>query len=466
MTIDKLDPVWAESGDTGTPPTDEKIEVGWFDERPKMERFNWLQERVESIINELVLGSNRHDALGSLSPDTTELQALLHYNRGDKELLWHGATGAINRYAGGGGEVFVDIFPGWNYTDGVPCVYAVDVGDNTQIWELTRNTDDNEVTATARSLGTTLSSVSESIYGICCDGPTVYLLTAPVSGAAKIHAYTANTWPTTPAELWNNDLAPSTVDTSNYDRNKIILADATRLATLNGGQTGAQRLNVCLKADGTSIINGQGSGPTGEEPTGALCSDGTNLFFVTKDNGGTEYSSLCAAKISDLTTPTTPAAAFVPNDCVAATQYADCVFDGTHIWYVRDDSELIAYDIANDSYIQNTTTPGSFAQAIARATGDYSYLAFDGLCLNVVCSKSDGVITSRFAQRGALQPAAAGLNLAITGGENQAIEQTGSGASIDVGRMVYSNGFLWMISTQASDTIICTPVAGQIGSTA
>jgi hypothetical protein len=54
-----LDPVWAESGDTGEPPDDEKIEKGMVrEEKMTWQRLNWLINRVENAANGAVANSN------------------------------------------------------------------------------------------------------------------------------------------------------------------------------------------------------------------------------------------------------------------------------------------------------------------------------------------------------------------------------------------------------------------------
>ncbi|MCK5610788.1 hypothetical protein KAR91_53440 [Candidatus Pacearchaeota archaeon] len=55
MTVAKFTTEWAESGDTGTAPDTEKKETGYVrSDKPWWQRFNFLQNRVEAKINEII----------------------------------------------------------------------------------------------------------------------------------------------------------------------------------------------------------------------------------------------------------------------------------------------------------------------------------------------------------------------------------------------------------------------------
>lgn len=290
MTIDKFDYTWAESGSLGTTPTDEKIQEGWVSgERPKHERFNLLQDRVEKKLNKL-----QREGLDSFYRDATDPQAMITTGLWDDS--WALGPDSPNVITGGSSQDYVDF-----------CVYF-DVNKNPRLILADNNANKFEVwdPRTLTKLDTSdvwdddLPNVSTTevweCQSMCTDGTHIYAAFKDSNASPntfQIQSWLISSWDPNASWAATGTTLPGTGTPPTGRACKIILASATKLATANKWITitssASTAISIITKADGTIDASGAGN-DTGigglSLEAQDLASDGTNIFFSGDGSSG------------------------------------------------------------------------------------------------------------------------------------------------------------------------------------
>jgi hypothetical protein len=301
MTIDKLDTEWAESGDTGTPPTTAKIQTGWFDERPKAERFNWLQARIEDKINRII-----RERVDSYYTDATDAQAMITTGLWDDS--WGLTDDDANVISGGSSKEYecLNVF---FTSDNEPRLIIADMAnDKFEVWNprsfaAVLDTSDAWTDDLPSGGGETWEIISA-----CTDGTSIYAMF--VDTAAAPDEYHIQAWDITTWDVKTGWAATGTVltGTGAMESTKVgrllIFANSTHLAAgcpwTTVSASGDPAIQLIAISDGSITRDGAGDCPTGDSAQlTCLASDGTNIFFGAV---GTVNNHICSATIADLTT--------------------------------------------------------------------------------------------------------------------------------------------------------------------
>jgi hypothetical protein len=302
MTIDKFDPVWAESGDTTPDPSDEKIETGWVGgDKPRMERLNNLQKRVEDKINRI-----QQERADSFFEDATDAQAMLTTGLWDEN--W-GTTGdEPNVIYEAATKAFVDMAVYFTSDKDPRLIVCDNTALKFEIWNprtLVKLDTSDALTDDLPSGG----GQTWVCYSLCTDGTNVYAVFEDTTN----NTYQINAWD---IATWDQDAGWAAVSTTGTAlpgsgtptftyRGKVIIASPTKLATANAWNaitaSSSAAVTILDITDGSIDASGAGDAPTGTSmEASTLCSDQTYIFF-----GGTTTGSACAYASCQIASPST-----------------------------------------------------------------------------------------------------------------------------------------------------------------
>lgn len=296
MTIDKFDPVWAESGSLETI-SDTKYGTGWVSganpDQPTVEKFNRLQNNAETKINEVIDGAPKGLA-----------------DAGDVSAVVQGLFTPANSFAFGNDSLnTAAIDSNLHHMD--TCFAVID-GEKKII---VANYDSDEHIEVV-DVATMLSEGTEDLSGeldetgtqdwkavsCCADDDSLYVMFVDVDAGTDrcIQAYTLGTWVKKPGwPTYGVDL--SGTGGAATDKARIRNANATNLVVsqpwVEVTASSSAAIKLYAKADGTAGSGGAGdSGTTSGGYVTEICSNGTYVFFVVKKTS--TNGELCSAAIS------------------------------------------------------------------------------------------------------------------------------------------------------------------------
>ena len=299
MTIDKFDYTWAESGSLGTTPTDEKIQEGWVSgERPKHERFNLLQDRVEKKLNKI-----QREGLDSFYRDATDPQKMIMTG------LWNESWGTMadsdNIISGGATKKYKSFASFFDANNDPRLIIADDTAGKFEVWDPRAMSllDTSDVWSDDLPSG---SGQTWECYSIITDGTYVYAAFTDTNASPDTHqiqAWNISTWDPHSGWAATGTALPGTGSLP-APGSQIIFASSTKIATANGWNTISSSASAAISiidiTDGSIDASGAGDANAGGTDFAYdLCSDGTNVFFIT-DLGADQW--ICSCTIADPTT--------------------------------------------------------------------------------------------------------------------------------------------------------------------
>lgn len=379
--------IWANAG-TKTEPSSTKKDLGFVSgEQPSCDQFNWLENETEIIVNGLV-----NERLISYPEDIVDPYEMISSN------LWssgnYGQSLNNQMYINGGAaKAYVDIAICYD-DDGNPMVLALNQA-NTTIEKWNARTLTN--VSVSSNLAVNLPSGTWKAESMCCDNSYIYVVFRDTAGHVyRLQSWRCDTfgvnssWPTTGCALPGSGTPPGTKS------GKVIVASATKLATMNGwvesASSASTLISIVSKSVGTITASGAGDAPSGVYAVDTMVSDGTNVYYYA--TGTTPYC-ICTATIADPTAGTSgtgyPKNAY-GGACIlgsAGTAIVSAVSSGA---YGATDAAVKTHraDFADC----DTILTGRNAAASALAGSNYIYnkayaLCFDGI--NIwVAMKSNG----------------------------------------------------------------------------
>ncbi len=295
--------IWASSGSLESPvPDADKIDTGFVgDERPYIERFNWLQNRLEKKFNDLAtqIASSAYD-------EATEatVQAMIETGLwGDS---WACTDDAANLIEGGATMQYRDVTAYFN-ADGDARLLVADTSTmKIEIWDPRLLTQEDISHDLCDDLPVGVVAATSDFQCLCSDGMWVYAVvkdTAPAPDEYYIQAWLISDWSVKTAwPATGTQLTP----TGTGKLFKAIIASAATIAVINNATTitaaGDPVIEIIDIDDGVILADGAGDAPTAitaiADPV--IASDGTNLFFGAY--GSTNLLYPCSATIADPTT--------------------------------------------------------------------------------------------------------------------------------------------------------------------
>jgi hypothetical protein len=316
MTIEKIDIEWANSGTKETTLTDAKKELGWVGaDQPEIERFNYLQNRADVAINDII-----RERVNSYYDGATDHKLML--SSGQWVNPWGLTSDTANVIAGGATKEYRDL-----------AVSFTSAGD-ARLMVLDHNTIKIEIyDPRTMALVDTSDVLTDDLpaagatwepLNMCTDGTYVYVVLVDTNAAPDVYRVQAWTisdwsvrtgWPATGTAL---------TDTGNVGGQscEIIVASATMLAVLNKNTTITadtdEIITIMNIATGVIVSEGAGDAPVAvaADPSNGFCSDGTNVYFSVFGSGNGYF---CSASIADPTAgcggANYPSAVFGANHC-------------------------------------------------------------------------------------------------------------------------------------------------------
>ena len=301
MAIKNIERVWANSG-TKTEPSTAKQDLGWVNnEQVPYEYLNWLQDKIEAKINEVI-----QERLNSFYDGATDYQSMISTGLWDDS--WgNGADTSINRIDPSGGDIR-DLAVFFN-SDNEARLLVVETSTLTiTVWDPRSLSLEDTSGALSDDLPTGSSQTWEP-YSMCTDGTHVYVTFVDTNASPNtyqiqswlISDWSVNTgWAATGTALPGTGSAPTVGGLTKAG--KVIVASAAKLATSNNWN-----IISAATSDAVSIIditNGSiDDSAAGDAPTGVsaqsfngLSSDGTNVFFLVSDGSDTY---VCSATIAN-----------------------------------------------------------------------------------------------------------------------------------------------------------------------
>jgi hypothetical protein len=303
MTVDKLTTIWAEDGDLGDPaPTTAKQETGWVGgDRPYVEWFNRLQNRVEKIASDLAeFGPN------STSTDVTTARDMITTGLWNASDTWGTTSDTLNVIDGGDTKEYRDLMVYFD-SDNYPFLIAADNAAmkfdiyNARTRAFVESSDD--LTADLP----TADTPAWEIESACTDGTHVYAVFCNTSAVGD-DEYRAQAWLISDWSVHSDwpatglQLSSTGTLTDGFRKAKVIIASddtiaiAKRWVTISSSSSAA--IMVVAK-DFSGSEGGAGDAPTlvSGIPTGSLTSDGTNLFFGVYEDDTVDSLYVCSAII-------------------------------------------------------------------------------------------------------------------------------------------------------------------------
>jgi hypothetical protein len=296
MTIEKVDGVWAETGDRDETITAAKKTAGFVGgDQPEIEIWNQLIGRGDDMRNRIV-----EERLNSYYDGATDHKNMLTTGLWDDS--WGTILGGANYVNAGKG--FLCVF--YN-ADSNPRLLVTDGGAGNEIYLKTIDPRSLSVESTSHDISADLSTPTGvwTAQSICTDGTHAYVVFTDGGNNWRIHSWKISDWTENSGWTATGTALPGTGTkiTSDTKNTKAIIASSTKLAVSNvhnviSASTSAA-ISIVDISDGTITSSGAGDAPTGisAQATGGLCSDGTNVFFSVYDGTNTAY--LCSATIAN-----------------------------------------------------------------------------------------------------------------------------------------------------------------------
>lgn len=302
MTIDKIDGVWAETGDKEADITAQKKAAGWVgDDQPGIERFNYLENRQDVAINAII-----EERVNTYYDGASDPKKMISTGLWDES--WGVMNDPANVITGGSTKEYRDMATVFN-SAGEPRLLVLDAANTAiEMWDPRSKT--LLVTTDDLSLDLLVPANIWVPLSMCSDGVNVYVVFAnhtPVNEVYRVQSWVIDDddsdwsvksgWAATGTALIGSGPGTSAV----FRVSKIIVASATKLAvgcgwnTVTAASTAA--VSIMAISNGTISVSGAGDCPTSTSQRweGGLCSDGTNVFFSTTSN-------LCSLQIASPTT--------------------------------------------------------------------------------------------------------------------------------------------------------------------
>ena len=305
MTIEKIDGVWAETGDKESTLTDEKKAAGFTGgDKPPIERYNYLLNRLDAKADRII-----EERINSFYDDATDHKLMM--STGLWSDSWGIGSDTPNTISCGATKEFRDTAVFFD-ADSNPRLLVIDNANCTiEVWDpraLTKSITTNALSDDLVSGG----GETWEPYSMCTDGTSVYVMLADTNAAPDTHIIQAWTidedaadwdvktgWPATGTALTGTGNAVST----NKD-GRVIVADADYLACCCAwntiGAASDPAIIIVDITDGTfsGASSGAGDAPqAGDTTDSAICSDGTNIFFGVEDGLGD--IDICSATIAN-----------------------------------------------------------------------------------------------------------------------------------------------------------------------
>ena len=302
MTIDRLEYEWAETGTKTPAPSDEKIQEGWVGgDRPTVEYLNFLFNRVEKKINDLI-----EEGLNSTYLGTDHKAMLTKKLYGITSESWAFCDDTKNQIDGGD-VAFVDLEVFFDEEE--PRLMALKAASNANTIEVY----DPRTLALVESSGTLTGlnvAGSQTWFAVdfCNDGSYAYVMfrdTQPMNDTWCIQAYSLDDWSVKSGWTATGTALTGVGAVTVTERiAKVIIADGTRIACTcpwNDMTTVPVAVATLLISDGSIDDEGYGDATSalGDAAKGVLASDGTNLYFGFIDTT-TGQDLIASATLADL----------------------------------------------------------------------------------------------------------------------------------------------------------------------
>lgn len=293
MTIEKVDGVWAESGDVDDSElTDNKKASGWVPgDQPTQAKFNHLQNRTDVHLDKLTV-----ERVNSYYDDSADPQRMISSGLWDES--WALSQDDINTLTPTTSYVDVNVV-----FDDDKNPYLVSTDDDVFVLINARTM---EITATSDPFTDALPSGGGSEtwnnIAMCSDGTYIYVLFQDANASPddyRVQSWlatdlTVNTsWPATGVDAGSGTIGDAHIIIASDD----YLAYTAPWNTITASSIAA--INIINISDGSTKTNGTGAGdaPTGSSLTArSLSSDGTNIFFAAI---GTSGVHICSATIAN-----------------------------------------------------------------------------------------------------------------------------------------------------------------------
>lgn len=296
--MDKITRLWANSG-TKTAPTTTKQDAGWVNnEQVPHEWANWLQDKVEAKINEVI-----EERINSYYDGASDHQLML--TTGLWADPWGNGADDANAISAGATKELKSLAVTFD-ADGKPYVMAFDDSlSKVEVYDARAMT----LSDTSPDLTTNLPSGSSEVWecqSMISDGTYVYITFMDSNASPEtfvIQAWDIALWGVKSGWPATGTVLPGTGTFSSGSQRRAVFADATNIAVANVATTisaaASAAISIVSIATGTISASGAGDAPTGvSAQTLDLASDGTNIIFGTF-GGGNSY--LCSATIADPT---------------------------------------------------------------------------------------------------------------------------------------------------------------------
>ncbi len=300
--IRKLLNIWANSGTLESPEPDaDKIDLGYVGrERPYIDRLNWLVNRAEKKLNDLLI-----QGVSSAHDEATEAEVQSMIETGLWSDSWGCTDDDANIISGGATKQYRDVVTYFN-ADGDARLLVADTSlMKIEMWDPRAKTLTDTSHDLCDDLPVGVVAATSDFQCLCTDGTWVYAVvkdTVPAPDeyyiqAWKISDWSVNVgWPATGTQL---------TPTGTGKFFKAIIASADRIAVINNATTitaaGDPAIEIIDMDDGVILADGAGDAPIAitalADPV--IASDGTNLFFGAY--GSTNLLWLCSATIADPT---------------------------------------------------------------------------------------------------------------------------------------------------------------------
>jgi len=317
MPIDKLS-LWG--ADNNEAPGAEKIEDGWVaGEQPRADWQNWVHNRDEVKVNEII------DDSPSLFPTEESAQTQLmrrQFNQASA-LDWASRMSEINRITSSSTNKYVDLA---FFVAGITGAYAdVDYPAHRYLLALDAAHCCCDIIDTETRL-----EVDSIVFGqdgdlpaaprvwipraMCTDGTSIYIYFWDTSldpaGYARAQAYDIQTkarkseWPETGIAL--PTIGAGAIDETITGDIEFVSASCIAIANPKIEHPFTTMITTLYASDGDVIGSGKGDydatlGGGNTCSARQLCGDGTNVYFIAVDDGGTPCNQVCSAKIADPT---------------------------------------------------------------------------------------------------------------------------------------------------------------------
>jgi hypothetical protein len=299
--LSKFKYIWAQNtGSVGEAPDDEKIQEGFVKELLEFERLNWIAQRHELAIDNIVteVAKGYSDSLDASEAKFAISSGL--FSTDD----WGGVKNSKNNvYGGATTKAYVDCCVAYNAQTNTPLLLALDnTNKKIDVFDTRAGTLIDTSDALTADLPTP-GGESWQTYSMASDGTSVYVFCTDTGNSPNTHQVQAwdiatwdvkDGWPTTGRAL-------SGTGTRRLQAGRdIIIASSTHLVVANSWTPISSSVTACMSAlslsDGSVTTSGAGNGTAGYY-INSVASDGTNVLFA-HDN--TTNAGLGTATLADL----------------------------------------------------------------------------------------------------------------------------------------------------------------------